>query len=104
MKNFKIRAVMHCFLKHQVLDEVLKAKYKVSLPTLKSKNRVKLIKRTPLEDLFCETDSPFLWKGRNEPANVREVYEDVAKHKKISFDKVEEKIDSNVSEFYKFKV
>ena len=67
--------ILHCFLMPALLDAALKAGCLVSLPTLKSKSRVTLIERAQEGRVLCETDSPYLWRGgRNEPANVAEVY------------------------------
>lgn len=87
------RKVLHCFLVSELATPAAKQGFVVSLPTLKSKDREKIMKNTPLESLICETDSPFLWQtGRNEPANVVEVYERISRAKQIALEKVEEKV------------
>jgi len=68
-------AVLHCFMQPQLLDAATKAGCFVSLPTLKNKARVSIIESVQEGRVLCETDSPYLWRGgRNEPANVAEVY------------------------------
>ena len=72
--------ILHCFLMPALLDAALKAGCLVSLPTLKSKSQVTLIERAQEGRVLCETDSPYLWRGgRNEPANVAEVYAEMAR-------------------------
>jgi TatD DNase family protein len=100
-REYECRAVLHCFLEHKVIELALQTKYPISIPTLKSKGIDKIIKKTPLERLFCETDSPWLWAGgRNEPANVGVAYERVAKVKSEPFEKVVGTIDSGVAAFF----
>ena len=68
-------AVLHCFLQPELLEAAMKAGCLVSLPTLKNKARVSIIESVAEGRVLCETDSPYLWRGgRNEPANVAEVY------------------------------
>lgn len=103
LSKYRVRAVLHCFLVPEIWEKARKLGCIASLPTLKSKNRVKLIKSTALEELLCETDSPFLWKdGRNEPSNVVEVYEEIAAVKKIPLEEIAEAIRSNARSLYGF--
>ncbi len=97
LSGFGGRVVMHCFMKPKWVPECVKRNYLVSVPTVKCAARVKTIKTTPLELLLCETDSPFLWRGRNEPANVKEVYGEVARVKGMDFNKVVEQVYSNAA-------
>ncbi len=99
--KYKCRVMLHCFLKPQFLQLALERGYKLSLPTLKSKAREKIAKKAPIGALFCETDSPYLWRdGRNEPAHVKEAYEEVAEAKKIPFGEAELQLDESVSAFF----
>ncbi|MFA6049124.1 MAG: TatD family hydrolase [Candidatus Micrarchaeia archaeon] len=99
--RYKCRVMLHCFLKPAFLETAVARGYAVSLPTLKSKARVKIAKKAPLGRIFCETDSPFLWReGRNEPAHVRESYEAVAEARKTGFAAAEEQIDAGVASFF----
>lgn len=102
MKEFKCRKIMHCFLEHRFLENALEQDCWISLPTLKSKPRDKIIKKAPLENLLAETDSPWLWQPRNEPANVKEVYERVAEKRQIPLEKAEEALDSNARRAFGF--
>ncbi len=67
---------------------------------LKSKAAVKVMKKTPLERLLCETDSPYLWSSRNEPANVASAYAQAAAAKGEEVREVKEKIFSSAKELF----
>lgn len=55
-----------------------------------------LVEKAPVERLFCETDSPYLWKfGRNTPLNVLAAYDAISRIKKLSLNKTEEILESN---------
>ncbi len=102
LNDFKVRVVMHCFFVPKLAEQVVAKGYMVSIPTLKSKDVKKTIAKTPLEQLVCETDSPWLWDPwPNEPKNVKFSYEEVARVKELGFEKVEEKVDENAKNFFK---
>ena len=103
-EEYDCRIMLHCFLEHKAIDMALESDFMISVPTLKSKGINKIIKKTPLERLLCETDSPWLWQGgRNEPSNVKSVYERVAKIKSQPFEKVVETVDGSASSFFGIK-
>ncbi len=53
----------------------------------------KLIKIIPLEKLFCETDSPYLWNEfPNKPENVKYVYELISNIKEIDIEEVKKNV------------
>ena len=55
----------------------------------------KLIKIIPLENLFCETDSPYLWNEfPNKPENVIYVYKLISEIKEIDINKVKNDVYS----------
>jgi uncharacterized protein (TIGR00288 family) len=96
LEGFKGTVVMHCFMKAGLAAECANRGYLVSVPTVDCPERLDTIQKTPLENLLCETDSPFLWKnGANEPANVRTVYEAVARAKGVAVNKAAGQIFSN---------
>lgn len=92
---------MHCFIVKNLASRVVQIGGMVSLPTIKSKERKYIMKNITLENLLCETDSPYLWQQRNEPANVKEVYEGIAKEKNIEINEVEAAIEENARRFFK---
>ncbi len=97
-KNF----MMHCFLVKNLASKAVSAGGIVSLPTIKSKNRKQIMKNLPLASMVCETDSPYLWQsGRNEPANVVEVYQEMSKVRGETIDKLAEQVLQNSEEFFR---
>lgn len=104
-KEYEIPGVFHCFLVHEIALKaaaVKSFKVLVSIPTLKNKNRDRIILDLPLESLICETDAPYLWPSfPSEPANVVEVYRRISEKKQISLEKVKEQIFHNVNQFFK---
>ncbi|MFH1257491.1 MAG: TatD family hydrolase [Candidatus Micrarchaeota archaeon] len=95
------KVMLHFFNKPPYLKEALRRGYWISIATLKSKDVDKAIKETPLNSLLTETDSPYLWSGgRNEPANVANVYERIAKIKDTTVDEVNNAIMANASKFF----
>jgi TatD DNase family protein len=59
----------------------------------------KIAKEVPIEQILCETDSPYLHPVRgmrdNEPANVVEGYKKIAEIKGISLEECEQRIEGN---------
>jgi len=103
-QEYNCRVMLHCFLNPKAIDLALSTPFAISVPTLKSKAVDKIIKKTPLERIFCETDAPWLWQGgRNEPANVKAAYERVAKIKSVELERVVGTVDDNVASFFGFK-
>ncbi|MFH0713271.1 MAG: TatD family hydrolase [Candidatus Micrarchaeota archaeon] len=92
---------MHCFLVKNLAPRVVEMNGLISLPTVKSKERKYIMKHIKLESLLCETDSPYLWLTRNEPANVVEVYNEIAKIREVKIENVEEQIAVNAENFFR---
>ncbi|MFH0973916.1 MAG: TatD family hydrolase [Candidatus Micrarchaeota archaeon] len=106
--------VWHCFGESELASDALAAGCFLSLPTLKSSSAV--IHSAPLERLLCETDSPFLSlrgksadgksadgkSARNEPAEARWVYEEIARVKQKPFDEVAARVRENVRVVFGF--
>lgn len=103
-QEYNCRVMLHCFLNAKAIDLAISSGFAISIPTLKSKAVDKIIRKAPIERIFCETDSPWLWQGgRNEPANVRAAYERVAKIKSVGLERVIGTVDENVASFFGFK-
>ncbi len=103
-QEYGCRVMLHCFLEHKAADLAVESGFMVSVPTLKSKGVDRIIKKTPVERLFCETDSPWLWPGgRNEPANVESAYGRVARVKSLPKERVVELVDASVTGFFQLK-
>ncbi|PIN96708.1 hypothetical protein COU39_00105 [Candidatus Micrarchaeota archaeon CG10_big_fil_rev_8_21_14_0_10_60_32] len=103
LKSFKVKVLLHCLQKPEAAKWMPEGCW-FSLPTLKNDCRVKLIETVPFERLLAETDSPFLWRGgRNEPANVAEVYETVAQAKGLGVGEVEGAFWRNAGELFSWR-
>ena len=100
-----LRFVMHCFsgtLEHakKFLDLGGHLSF-TGIITFKNAHDLReVIRQTPLERICIETDSPYLapepYRGkRNEPMNVIEVAETIARVKEISLEEVAEQTTAN---------
>lgn len=79
--------------------------YMFSVPTSVwfSRQKQKLVKHLPLENIMVETDSPVLSpvRGeRNEPANLRYAIEKIAEIKRVSVEKVADATFENAKSFF----
>ena len=66
-----------------------------------------VVRRIPIENILCETDSPYMspipFRGKmNEPSYVKYVYAAIAHEKNMSMKELEEKIESNAEKFFRF--
>lgn len=103
--EYKIpNVLLHCFNGKLELAEkaVLKGmKIGVTTQVLYSDRVQSIVEAIEVSDIFLETDSPFLYKWeRNEPINVIESAEKIAKIKDISKDEVIQRTSSNASDFF----
>jgi TatD DNase family protein len=96
---------MHCFSEDwDVAEQALDIGFYISMSgivTFKNATKVKEVaKRTPLDKLLVETDSPFLapvpYRGKiNEPAYVKHTAEYIAELRGISFNELAEATTEN---------
>ncbi|OIO22658.1 hypothetical protein AUJ65_05605 [Candidatus Micrarchaeota archaeon CG1_02_51_15] len=103
LSGFKQGVMLHCCSNATLAAAGVERGWLVSQPTLKSRERQKIIAATPLERLCCETDSPFLASvrgERNEPARVGLAYYEIAQVKGIGLDAVKEAAWGNVKRFF----
>jgi TatD DNase family protein len=106
------KAVFHCFsAKAQLAERICAEGYYISLPTsiVRSKSMKKVAKRVPLSLLFTETDAPYLspekdGKNVNVPQQVKVVYEEIAKQKRIDRRIVEIEIEKNFAKVFGVKL
>lgn len=108
-----IHGVVHCFSEDKkFLDECLKLGLFVSFTaniTYKKSERLReLVAETPLERMLLETDAPYLppqcFRGkRNEPAYVKFLAQEIARIKKIDFEKVASLTTQNARSLFKIK-
>ncbi len=103
--NYK-KIIMHCFSGNfKLVQKIIQNGWYLSIPTSvkNSEHFQKIIEIAPIEQLFCETDSPFLHPDRkfpNEPKNVVESYKKIAEIKNISMKEVEKKIGENYKRLF----
>ncbi len=95
------KVIMHCFSgKMSLAEKIAKNGWCLSIPAncKYSQQFQDVIKRVSIENLFCETDSPYLHPNKewpNEPANVIESYKKIAEIKDLKLKEVEKKIEEN---------
>ena len=100
------KIIMHCFNGNlKLVKKIIENGWFLSIPTnvKHAEHFQKVIELTPIEQLFCETDSPFLHPDKkfpNEPANVVESYKKIAEIKKLSLKEVEKKIEENFKRLF----
>jgi len=102
------KIVMHCFSgKRKLVERVRDNGWYLSIPTSvnNSEQFQDMISIVPIEQLFCETDSPFLHplkERNNEPANVIYSYKKIAEIKGLSLKEVEKQIEMNYKKLFEF--
>ncbi len=95
------KIIMHCFSgRMQLVERIIKNNWFLSIPCIikSSSHFQKIAEITPLNQLFAETDSPYLHpdkKPKNEPSNVVVAYEKIAEIKKIPVLRVEKAIEKS---------
>jgi TatD DNase family protein len=100
-KNKVKKVIMHCFNGNfKLVQKIVENGWKLTVPTnvKHSEHFQHVIARVPVENLLCETDSPFLHPDKerdNEPANVVVSYEKIALIKGLQLKEVERKIERN---------
>ena len=102
------KVIMHCFSGNFTLvRRIIENKWALSIPAniTFSEHFQKVAKETPISQLLCETDSPYLHpiKGRydNEPSNVVESYKKIAEIKGKRLEEVEKEIKNNYDRLFK---
>jgi len=100
------KVVMHCFSgKLKLVDRIVSNGWYLSIPTC-IKNTLHfgfIVERVPLENLFAETDSPYLHPDKefpNEPGNVIESYKKISEIKKLLLAEIEKTLDNNYAKLF----
>jgi TatD DNase family protein len=100
------KVLMHCFSgKLSLAKRIVDNGWFLSIPTSvkNSEHFQNIIEQTPIEQLLCETDSPYLHPNRefpNEPANVIASYEAIAKIKGMKLNEVETQVEKNYKRLF----
>ena len=106
---------MHCFSgKKALIREAIKRGYIFSIPTniVRSSSFKQLVKICPLQQIFTETDGPYLSPfknedksfNRNEPSNIKESIKIIAEIKMISEKDVEKALEDNFKRVFCVKI
>ena len=108
-----IRAVIHCFsADEKFLQDILElgffVSYTCNITYKKAQNLRDLVKKTPLDRIFLETDAPYLppegFRGkRNEPFWVKRLADEIAKIKNTTAEEVAKITTQNAKSFFKLK-
>lgn len=101
LPSYRGKHVLHFFLEKKHAQKALDRECFLSLPTVKSKDRIAIIRKAPLDRLLCETDAPYGWRGRNEPKNVREAYQTIADELKKPLDEVATQINTTAKSVFR---
>jgi TatD DNase family protein len=100
------KVVMHCFSGNfKLIKKIIDNKWFLTIPTnvTFSEHFQKVIEIAPIEQLFCETDSPYLHPNKernNSPENVIESYKKIAEIKKLSLKDVEKQLEENYRKLF----
>ena len=98
---------MHCFSGNfNLVKRITENNWYLSIPSnvTFSEHFQKIVNEIGIENLLCETDSPFLHpiKGKrdNEPENVVFSYKKIAELKGIKLKEVEKKVEENFERLF----
>tara|TARA_Y100000310_G_scaffold338703_1_gene429174 strand:+ start:2486 stop:3259 length:774 start_codon:yes stop_codon:yes gene_type:complete len=100
------KIVLHCFCgKKSLVNEARDKGWYFTVPTsvVRAQQFQNLVEETPISQLFCETDSPYLspFKDKqNEPAFVKESYKMIAKIKKLTLEEASNNIYMNYQKIF----
>ena len=100
------KIIMHCFSGNmKLVSRIINNNWNLSIPAnvKHSEHFQKIVEVTPIENLFCETDSPFLHPDKlrdNEPSNVIESYKKISEIKNLPLVEVEKQIEENYNELF----
>lgn len=103
---FYDKIVIHCFCGNmKLVRRIVDNGWSLSIPSSvkHSEHFQNVIGIVPIEQLFCETDSPFLHPDKkfpNESVNVIESYKKIAEIKGIDIGEVEKKIEENFEKLF----
>ncbi len=100
------RVIMHCFSGNLSLAErIANNSWMLSIPTnvVNNSQIQDIVKKIPIQNLLCETDSPYFHpfgERRNEPCYVVESYKKIAEIKGLELEEVEEQIEENFKKIF----
>ena len=106
LESSKAKVIMHCFGGNmKLVKRMADNGWSLSIPTsvVYDNHFQKIVELVDLNQLFTETDAPYLspWRGkRNEPAFVAESIKKIAEIKKITTKEAEEQIEKNANHMF----
>lgn len=101
------KVLMHCFSGNMnLVERIVKNGWNFSIPCIVkySEHFQIIVKRVPISNLLCETDSPFLHPDKeknNTPENIVESYKKIAEIKNMNLKDCEESIENNFNKLFK---
>lgn len=101
-----IDIIFHCYGGDlETMNKILEESYYISYSTVicYSDHHNKLVRKTPVENILTETDSPYLspFKGqKNEPAFVEETVKKIAEIKASSFEEIDKITEKNARKIF----
>jgi len=108
----KLRGTIHCFLgTYEEAKKYFELDFSISFTGIITFTNAhnEVIKKSPLEKIMIETDSPYLapipYRGkRNEPIYVKEICRRIAEIKNLSFEKIAEATAENSLKMFKIDI
>ena len=103
------KVVMHCFGGGmKLVDRIVKNGWSLSIPAniKHSEHFQKIVEQVPMENLLCETDSPYLdpdKKYPNDSSKVIESYKKMGEIKEMSLEEVEKIVEGNFNKIFPSK-
>lgn len=103
--NYK-KIIMHCFSGNMKLVDIIVANgWMLSIPAnvKNSQHFQMIVEKVSIENLLCETDSPFLHPDKeknNTSVNVIESYKKISEIKKIPLEKTKKLINNNYKQIF----
>jgi TatD DNase family protein len=104
------KVIMHCFTGNlSLVERIARNGWMLSIPTNIVFNEViqNTAKKVPIQNLLCETDSPYFnpfHEKRNEPCFVVESYKKISEIKGMELAEVEEQIEENFNRVFGINV
>lgn len=104
------KVIMHCFSgRMSLVDRIVQNGWFLSIPAniYYSQQFQDVVRRVPINNLLCETDSPYLHPLKewpNEPANVSYSYQKISEIKGLTLKDVEKQIEDNFNKLFNMQI
>ncbi len=110
LEDESIPVLLHCFGgSMEEVERAISLGYLISIPTsvIYSKHKQKITEKIPMESIVLETDAPYQPpkpRTRNEPINIKESIEKIAKIKSVNKEIVEMITTENAKDFFNIEI